>query len=348
VRSLTDLAMKVHAALVVDGQSFDVVIVGAGSAGCVVAARLAENATRSVLLAEAGPDLRSDATEGMHDGWGMYREHGWGYESEPDVRGAVEQLHRGRLVGGTSWVTRFAMRGSPADYAEWERLGNDGWGFDDVLLYFVRIENDLDFGFEPWHGSAGPLPITRYPDLDPTPFEATVSRALAANGFEIIDDHNRPGAIGFGRMPRSARDGARVTTADVFLPAGRTPRNLEIKPDAQVADVVLDGSEAVGVRLLDGTVIHAGWVVLCAGTYGSPPILMRSGIGPRRPSAVRRGPGPDQPPRGGCQPCRPPGSRRRPRLPRRLPRRASRALAGHVPQLVRGPGRSAGPRTVGV
>lgn len=172
------------------------------------------------------------------------------------------------------------MRGSPADFEEWVRLGNIGWGFDDVLPYFNRLENDLDFGAQPWHGSRGPLPVTRYPGLEPTEYEAALVRAFAANGFQTVDDHNRPGAVGFGRMPRSAYDGSRVTTADAYLPAEGTPQNLEVRAESQVADIVLDGGQATGVRLLDGTVNAGGWVVLCAGTYGSPTLLMRSGIGP--------------------------------------------------------------------
>lgn len=258
----------------------DVVVVGAGAAGCVVAARLAETASRSVLLLEAGPDLRAHPLDGMHDGWGMYREHGWGFESEPDDRGAVEALHRGRLLGGTSWVTRFAMRGSPADFDEWVSLGNVGWGFDDVLPYFNRLERDLDFGRQAWHGSGGRIPVTRYPELELSRYEGALVEAFDANGFMPVDDHNRPGAVGFGRMPRNASNGVRSTTADAYLPLGGAPPNLQVRADAPVAHVVLEGDEATGVQLVDGTTITAGWVVLCAGTYGSPALLLRSGIGP--------------------------------------------------------------------
>jgi choline dehydrogenase len=260
--------------------AFDVVIVGGGAAGCVVAARVAESASESVLLVEAGPDLRAGPPGEFRDGWRLPHGFDWGYASEPDARGVAEDLRRGKLVGGTSWVTRFALRGSPADYDQWAGLGNTGWGFTDVLPYFRRLEADADFGDQPWHGDCGPMPVSRYRDLELTEIGAAGLQALEAAGFPLIDDHNRPGAVGAARMPMSSRGGIRVTTADAYLPAAGTPANLTVRPGSQVADIVFQDTRAVGVRLLDGPVIEAGWVVLCAGTYGSPPILLRSGIGP--------------------------------------------------------------------
>jgi choline dehydrogenase len=258
--------------------AFDAVVVGAGAAGCVVAARLAEGGSRSVLLLEAGPDLRSTTPDALRDGWRITLEPGWGYESEPNQRGDIREVFRGKLLGGTSWVTRFALRGSPADFDEWAALRNPGWGFEDVLPYFTRLEADADFGADPWHGDRGPMPITRYADTDVTSILGAALRALEDAGMPGVDDHNRPGAVGAGRMPMTSRDGARVTTADAYL--GHAPANLEIRCGAQVADIVFDADRASGVRLLDGSVVEAGHVILCCGVYGNPPILMRSGIGP--------------------------------------------------------------------
>ena len=259
---------------------FDVAVVGGGAAGAVVGARLSESGSRSVVLLEAGPDLRADLPEEIRDGWHMTRQFDWGYASEPDELGAVQNLRRVKLLGGTSSIARFALRGSPADYDEWEALGNAGWGFNDVLPYLRKIEADGDFGDEPWHGSDGPIPVNRYLDIERTDVHAAAIRALEGSGFPTVEDHNRPGAVGVGRMPMNTKDGVRVSSAAAYLPLGHTSPNLTIRPDAQVANVVLDGTRATGVRLLDGTIIVASLVVLCAGTYGSPPILMRSGIGP--------------------------------------------------------------------
>lgn len=261
-------------------EEYHVIVVGGGAAGCVVAARLAETGSRSVLLLEAGPDLRASVPDALRDGWRLTPEFDWDYASEPDARGEVEDLRRGKLLGGTSWVTRFALRGSAADYDEWEALGNGGWGFEDVLPYFRRLEADADFGDRPWHGDAGPMPISRYLNLDLTEIGAAGLQAFEAVGFPLVEDHNQPGAVGAGRMPLSSRAGTRVTTADAYLPVDGTPPNLSIRADAQVAEVVFEETRARGVRLVDGTVIEGDWVVLSAGTYGSPQILMRSGVGP--------------------------------------------------------------------
>jgi choline dehydrogenase len=177
-------------------------------------------------------------------------------------------------------VTRFAVRGAPADFDDWAARGNAGWSFDEILPHFIRLEADAEFGAERWHGRRGPVPVTRHPEHAPTEIHAAALRALVVAGFPAVGDHNRPGSVGVGPVPMNTSAGQRVTTADAYLPLGGTPPRLAIHSDAQVASVVLDGCRASGVRLVDGTVIRADWVVLCAGTYGSPPILLRSGIGP--------------------------------------------------------------------
>ena len=262
-------------------QVFDVVVVGAGAAGCVVAARLAALSSRTVLLVEAGPDRRAATPERLRDGWRIAREDfDWGYHSVPDERGVAANVWRTKLLGGTSWLTRFTLRGSPADYDEWAARGNPGWSFDEVLPYFNRLECDTDFGREPWHGDRGPMPSNRYLDLEPSATLAAGVAALESVGFPTVADHNRPGSVGVGRMPMNSRDGVRVTAADAYLPADATPPNITVLPDTTVARILFDDVRARGVELIDGTEIEAGWVVISAGTYGSPALLIRSGIGP--------------------------------------------------------------------
>jgi choline dehydrogenase len=263
----------------VDG--YDIVIVGAGAAGAVVARRLAEPGDGSILLLEAGPDLRTDTPPPFRDGWRLPEIPDWGYRPEPETAGTTPRLRRGKLVGGTSWLTRFAVRGAAADFDAWAARGNPGWSFADVLPSFRRIEADAEHGSAPWHGGRGPFPITRYLELAPHPIHAAALEALAALGFPPVADHNAPDAVGVGRMPFSTREGVRVTALDAFLPgAAPSPAGLSVRSDSPVARVLLDGRRAIGVRLLDGELVHADRVILASGVYGSPAILLRSGIGP--------------------------------------------------------------------
>lgn len=175
----------------------DVVVVGGGAAGCVVAARLAESSSRSVLLLEAGPDRRAQMPDAFRDGWSIEREtFDWGYGSTHEP---PKPVRRKRVIGGTSWLTRFTPRGAPADYNGWAGLGLAGWGWEDVLPFFVKLERDVDFGDQPWHGDSGPIPSARHLDLPFITVTAASIDALGAAGFSWVDDHNEPGAVGAGR-----------------------------------------------------------------------------------------------------------------------------------------------------
>ena len=176
----------------------DVVVVGGGAAGCVVSARLAEADSRSVLLLEAGPDRRGDMPFALRDGWTIEREmFDWGYVSAADP---PKPVRRKRVLGGTSWLTRFTPRGAPADYDGWAARGLPSWGWEDVLPYFVKLEADVDFGDRPWHGDSGPIPSTRHLDLDFADVTNGCIDALDAAGFRWVDDTTNPAP--------SARDNA--------------------------------------------------------------------------------------------------------------------------------------------
>jgi choline dehydrogenase-like flavoprotein len=258
----------------------DVIVVGGGAAGCVVAARLSEDPACEVLLIEAGPDLRGAMPEDIRSGWRPTRSFDWGLASEPDAAGVSRPLPRGKLLGGCSSTNAtFALRGSPHDYDRWALAGAQGWAFSEVLPYFVRVERDLDFGDAAWHGDSGPLPIRRYGATEMTDVSEAALAALVDSGFPPVPDHNAPGAVGAGPLPVNCLGGMRVSAALAFLPEHGARPNLRILGDGPAASVVLDGLRAAGVRMASGETVRAERIVLCAGTYGTPPLLLRSGIG---------------------------------------------------------------------
>ncbi len=261
--------------------SADFLIVGGGAAGSVLGNRLTEDSSVRVLLLEAGPDYAAtrDVPEDLLDANQFPSSHDWGYQSEPGVLGRPIPVPRAKVIGGsTAHNGAVSSRGTPEDYDEWSRLGNPGWSFEQLLDDFRRLEDDPE-GDARYHGRGGPVPIRRYTDRLSLLHRSFI-RTATASGFRRVEDVNGPDQVGVGVLARNVVDGVRQNASIAYLERVRQRTNLEIRGGAEVDRVVIKEGRAVGVMLTSGELLRAGHVVLSAGVYGSPAILMRSGIGP--------------------------------------------------------------------
>jgi choline dehydrogenase len=269
-----------------NASKYDVLIIGAGSSGCAIAARVSEDPNLSVALVEAGPDyerLQDTPDDLVNSHNNSYNAHDWGLEYEP-TKGRKDRFPRGRVVGGSSAVnTTIALRGMPEDYNEWADQGNPGWHWSDVLPSFKRLERDLDFPDTPYHGDSGPISIRRYPPAEMVQQQQAFLDTAADLDYPFCADANDPDGYGAGPHPMNKLGRLRVSAAVGYLAPARIRPNLDVLANTLTRRVVISKGRCTGVEIEDSggdvRTISANLVILSAGALMSPAILLRSGIG---------------------------------------------------------------------
>lgn len=263
---------------------YDYVIVGAGSAGCVLAARLSEDLDVRVALVEAGPPDTIDNIHVPVAFSALFRTQvDWDYSTAPEPAADRRRIYlpRGKTLGGSSSINAMVyIRGNPADYDGWRSAGCEGWGWEDMLPYFIRSEAN-EHGASPLHGGEGPLCVSD--DRAPNPITDAFLEACAQAGLPANPDFNGPSQDGVGRYQRTQRDGRRCSASVAYLHPALMRENLTVEPYMQVHRILFEGERAVGVQAARLGELHelraTRETIVCGGAYNSPHLLMLSGVG---------------------------------------------------------------------